>query len=474
MEPLEEMWKRFSLSDKEGFDVDLAHTTQQSENILVAKFLTPRVLNIDLIARTFKPLWKTKKSFLVQDLGKNRLALVFDDALDLERVLANEPWSFDKFLVVFAWHCDDTPIDDLRFSHVSFWVQIHNLPVRRMTEDSAAVIGKTLGQVERVTDKEDERGGENCMRVRIRLDVTRPLCRGRMIKMEEGKKSWAAFRYERLPNFCYRCGCLDHAEKDCDVGLRQRNIDSSDGFQYGAWLRAEMDHPLRKTVIVVSGNQTREKAKTARESQPHATAPPYSKPHCPTPEPKENPVIPPDSNVFDMEIEQNPGIPDSVPLQKSKAELFAEQLHAIDEAINYVPNLEDPQILNTGQGSIIFDKQVGVSSVGPTSPPIVVTPRGILGDITNGPPSTTSSPRQRTSKWKKLARAQKSITGATDLNCPLKRHHLAVDPDISQEKKKRYVPDQNETAGSLHTVFVLDSFSEDISAEAGFQLCQKP
>ena len=159
------MWKHFSLSDKEGFDVDLAHTTQQSENILVAKFLTLRVLNIDSVARTFKPLWKTKKSFLVQDLGKNRTALVFEDALDLERVLANEPWSFDKFLVVFERLGDDIHVDDLLFSHVAFWVQIHNLNVRRMTEESATVIGKTLGQVERVADKDDERGGENCMRV---------------------------------------------------------------------------------------------------------------------------------------------------------------------------------------------------------------------------------------------------------------------------------------------------------------------
>ena len=246
MEPLEDMWKRFSLSDKEGFDVDLAHTTQQSENILVAKFLTPRVLNIDSVARIFKPLWKTKKNFAVQDLGKNRTALVFEDALDLERVLANEPWSFDKFLVVFERLGDDINVDDLLFSHVTFWVQIHNLPIRRRTKESAAVIGKTLGKVERVADKDDERGGENCMRVRVRLDVTIPLCRGRMIKMEDGKKSWIAFRYERLPNFCYLCGCLDHSEKDCDEGLKKKNADSSEGFQYGAWMRAEMDRPPQK------------------------------------------------------------------------------------------------------------------------------------------------------------------------------------------------------------------------------------
>jgi hypothetical protein len=251
MEPIEDMWKRFTLSEKEGLDVNLANTTQQSENILVAKFLTPRVLNIDSVARTFKPLWKTKRNFSVQDLGRNKVALVFYDEVDLERVLANEPWSFDKFLVVFQRLCDDIAIDDLTFSHASFWVQIHNIPVQRMTEESAGAIGRTLGQVERVTDRDDERGGENCMRVRVRMDITTPLCRGRMIRMKERKKRWAAFRYERLPNFCYWCGHLDHAEKDCDEGLRHRNTNPPEVLQYGAWLRAEMNRPPRKTVIVV-------------------------------------------------------------------------------------------------------------------------------------------------------------------------------------------------------------------------------
>jgi hypothetical protein len=128
--------------------------------------------------------------------------------------------------VVFERLSDDISIDDLLFSHVSFWIQIHNLPVRRMTEDSAVVIGKTLGQVERVADKDDERGGENCMRVRVRLDVTTPLCRGRMIKMEEGKKSWVAFRYERLPNFCYCVDALTTPRKTVtrDCGRRMLNL----------------------------------------------------------------------------------------------------------------------------------------------------------------------------------------------------------------------------------------------------------
>jgi protein-arginine kinase len=56
MDSIEDMWKHFSLSDKEGVNVDLANASQQSKNILVAKFLTSRVLNMDSVARTFKPL----------------------------------------------------------------------------------------------------------------------------------------------------------------------------------------------------------------------------------------------------------------------------------------------------------------------------------------------------------------------------------------------------------------------------------
>lgn len=41
------------------------------------------------------------------------------------------------------------------------------------------------------------------MHVRVTLDVTSPLCRGRVITMEDGQKFWAAFKYERLPNLCF-------------------------------------------------------------------------------------------------------------------------------------------------------------------------------------------------------------------------------------------------------------------------------
>ncbi|KAK7827709.1 hypothetical protein CFP56_030881 [Quercus suber] len=54
-----------------------------------------------------------------------------------------------------------------------------------------------------------------CLRVKVRLDVTKRLVRGKKITVEGGESRWVNFKYERLPNFCYRCGLLNHALKDC-------------------------------------------------------------------------------------------------------------------------------------------------------------------------------------------------------------------------------------------------------------------
>ena len=65
------------------------------------KFFTKYVVNVKAVARTFKPLWKLFGELKIWDIGGNLLLFEFDDAMDLERVLEFEPWTYDKSLVVF-------------------------------------------------------------------------------------------------------------------------------------------------------------------------------------------------------------------------------------------------------------------------------------------------------------------------------------------------------------------------------------
>ena len=53
------------------------------------------------------------------------------------------------------------------------------------------------------------------------------------------------FKYERLPNFCYRCGLLEHDLKECPENVGMDKVEGRDDLQYGAWLRGE---PVRWSV----------------------------------------------------------------------------------------------------------------------------------------------------------------------------------------------------------------------------------
>ena len=53
------------------------------------------------------------------------------------------------------------------------------------------------------------------LRVRIHINATGKLIRGKKVSIKGGESRWIFFKYKRLPNFCYRCRKLDHGEKDC-------------------------------------------------------------------------------------------------------------------------------------------------------------------------------------------------------------------------------------------------------------------
>ena len=102
-------WNRFSLTKKEVPHITLNNGKKKSEFALAAKFLTKRVLNAEAIGRTFKPLWKTKRSFQVRDVGNHIMIFVFESENDVKKALMNEPWCFDKHLVLFQGMLVDFP-----------------------------------------------------------------------------------------------------------------------------------------------------------------------------------------------------------------------------------------------------------------------------------------------------------------------------------------------------------------------------
>lgn len=221
MDDLTKQWNCLSLSEREGDDLCIKKDRRSQEHIIAALFFTRRVLSTEAVARTFKPLWRAERGFKIQREGDHKLLFIFDNQEDVDRILANEPWSFDKSLVVLQRYDRNSPIEELSFDKMDFWVQVHNIPIRYRTKSMAEDICESIGTVHH-SDENSEGGGGSFMRVRVTLNVYQPLCRGHAIKLEEGSKVWVNFKYERLPNICYWCGCFDHSDKDCDLWIQSK------------------------------------------------------------------------------------------------------------------------------------------------------------------------------------------------------------------------------------------------------------
>lgn len=116
-------WNKQSLTDREDINVDFEPPDVHSSGkdfTLAAKFLTKRTLNVEAVARTFSPLWKSQNDFHIKDASNNIFLFVFESDANTECVLVNEPWSIDKHLVLLQRYKDNTPIWDLIFSSAVF------------------------------------------------------------------------------------------------------------------------------------------------------------------------------------------------------------------------------------------------------------------------------------------------------------------------------------------------------------------
>ena len=172
---------------QEGSDLRLTKDEVAPEFVLAAKFLTKRALNIDAIANTFNPIWRSRNGFKVKKEDDHVALFTFDNKEEMEKILSIEPWSFDKHLMVLQCYDKDIDLCDMNFNMVTFWVQVHNIPVKFRTRNVAKKICATIGTVSRPTTVTDVEG-DGFVRVHVVVDKSKHLCRGRVSSLKNGRE----------------------------------------------------------------------------------------------------------------------------------------------------------------------------------------------------------------------------------------------------------------------------------------------
>lgn len=201
---------------------------------LVGKILLARGVNREGLKTALDQAWRTVHDFKVESLGSNIFVFKFLSEADKKRVFNGGPWHFDRALMVLQEPKGIGSIKKQSFSHVSFWIQIHNVPLMCMDTSIIRELGSRVGKVEDIgMDAQGECFGE-FVRIRVSVNITKPLKKLIVLKQEDDEDIPLPVVYERLPDFCFCCGCIGHQFRECMEYKGQQK----ENLPFGPWLKA--------------------------------------------------------------------------------------------------------------------------------------------------------------------------------------------------------------------------------------------
>lgn len=147
------------------------------------------------------------------------------------------PWLFDQCLFTMVPFVKDKELSGYDFNFAPFWIRIYNIPFECMDRQVAIEVGGAVGEVLAIDGRDRNGCWIEYMRIRVKLDTSKPLRRVVYMVGKDGKELMCTIKYERLPTFCYVCGCIGHNTRRCELYAQEM---SSSEFQFGNWLRVQL------------------------------------------------------------------------------------------------------------------------------------------------------------------------------------------------------------------------------------------
>lgn len=206
------------------------------ELCLVGKLATDRHIKFPFFRDTIAAVWRPGKGVNIKEIQQNLYFFQFFHEADVQRTVEDGPWSYEQNLLVIRRLKPNEEPHEVALNTAEFWVQVHNLPLGFISEKIVTAVGSSIGEVIKMDQMNFDGNWKSFIRVRVKIDILKPLKRRLKMKKNDGDWIWVEFKYERLPTFCFLCGTIGHAER-----FRRMVFDGVQGGEekpYGAWLRA--------------------------------------------------------------------------------------------------------------------------------------------------------------------------------------------------------------------------------------------
>lgn len=224
-----EMIGRLKLTAEESDALEVADDIEDglatSKYAIIGKVLSQGVLHIQTILAALRPAWGNPKGLNARSIGDNLFIAEFVSRQDKDRVLDGSPWNVGNRAVLIQDFDANLRPSDIVFNHMSIWVRIKNLPLGLMNKHWGEELARKIGIMEKIDVDAQGRAWGAYLRVKVKIDITKPLRRGVSIfSAKRQAKEWYEIQYEKLPTYCYSCGVIGHSSVECPTpGERDEN-----------------------------------------------------------------------------------------------------------------------------------------------------------------------------------------------------------------------------------------------------------
>ncbi|KAK5844875.1 uncharacterized protein At4g02000-like [Gossypium arboreum] len=207
--------------DKELWEIEIEENlTEQAINFcLIGCFFTTTTINFQSMRTVMANLWYTIRGVSITDIGEKSILFRFFCKVDRDRVVKGSPWTFNNHLfIIFMLKVGEDTLE-VPLNNANFWVQIPDLPSGLYSENIARQFGDFIGSFIKYDTKAITASLRNIMRIRVQVDVRKPLKRRKRLLVAKSKEFCVSFKYEKLTTFYFLCGRLGHGESFCPIRM---------------------------------------------------------------------------------------------------------------------------------------------------------------------------------------------------------------------------------------------------------------
>ena len=204
---------------------------------LVGNAMAGKTLNKWGIRNILRSAWREFGEIEIKWVRDNTFIITTIDESTAQKILDQAPWAVMKQNFAVQRWPQELALEEVQMNMMSFWVQIRGLPPNMSSVENIKCLVSKIGEVLETEDPSKARG---FLRAKVTFDTAKPLVSGCWIPRPNNNESWIEFRYERLQDFCYKCGRIGHANVECTFEAIKGGLAG-----YGEWTKAP---PVRDIV----------------------------------------------------------------------------------------------------------------------------------------------------------------------------------------------------------------------------------